>query len=153
MLTAAPQSWMGWDFEIRDGGTLLASLCIPWFGRERGTLRIGGRTWELGRDGWYQGAFFLKQAGSIQASAEKPSALFRSFQVTFDAKEYGWEAESAFTRSFIFIEANRVLGSVRPESVFLRRARLDLPEDLSLERKGFLLWLALLMWRRQKNSG
>ena len=151
MLTAIPKSWLSWNYEFLESDKRLASLTIEWLG-ERGTLDCGGQLWELSRDGWYHGTFSIRQAGRKRASAEKPSALFRSFQVTFDDEDFCWEAESPLTRSFVLRKGNKVIGSMRPDTAFTRRATIDLPEELPLERKLFLAWLTLLMWRRAHNS-
>ena len=151
MLTAIATSWFNWNFELRDGTELVAALNFAWLG-EHGFLSIADREFELGREGWHQGNYFLKENGTLLATAEKPNALFRSFRVKFDHKTYLWEAGTAFARSFQLRDGDRVIGSMRPESVFLRDARIDLPLTLALEHKAFLAWLAVLMWRRQKPS-
>ncbi len=150
VLTGIPKSWITWDYELRDKSTLVATLYLDWM-VERARCTIFGRSWDLGRESWYSGAFFVKQAGRVAASAAKPNSLLRSFQVKFDAKVYRWEAESAFVRAFRLLDGEQVIGSMRPENVFTRRATIELPDEFSAERKAFLVWLALLMWRRQKN--
>lgn len=129
----------------------LASLDIGWFG-EHGTLLTGGRAWELGREGWASGEFFLKGDGRRSATAAKPSAFLRSFRVDLNGDVYTWEADSAFTRSFVLREGSRVVGSMRPEHPFTRRTTIDLPSGLSLEHRAFLVWLALVLWRRQRHA-
>ncbi len=76
----------------------------------------------------------------------------RSFRLKFDSIVYRWQAESAFGRSFHLLDGVRVMGSMRHVHAFTRRATIELPDELSPERKAFLVWLVLLMWRRQHNS-
>src|SRR5689334_8757910 len=151
-LTAIPRSWASWIFELHEGDSTVATITTSW-ARERGTLTSGGKTWQLARESWMAGNFTLKQGDRTFATAEKPSAFFRAFQVTFDHEHFDWAAESAFTRAFVLRKGNSVVGSMRPTSAFTRRAIVDLPAELSLERKAFLVWLAILMWKRQAQSG
>ncbi len=149
VLTGIPKGWVTWDYELRDRSTLVASLYLDWM-LERARCTISGRSWELARESWLAGSFQLKQGGRVCASAEKPNLLFRSFVVKFDSKTYRWEAESAFARTFRLFDGEQCIGSMRPETVFTRRATIELPDEFSPERKAFLVWLALLIWRRQK---
>ncbi len=151
MLTAIPKSLFSWDFEIRDGDTLLGQLSSSWFS-ENGSFESGGITWKLGRESWFHGIFFLKHGERKLAAAEKSSAFYRSFQVTFDHEHFTWQAETALNRAFVLRKGSHVIGSMRPKSMFTREASIELPEELSLERKVFLAWLAILLWRRAHNS-
>ena len=64
---------MSKDFEIFDGNTSVAILDLAWLG-ERGEIKIGGHTYEVGRRGMLSGAFFLRRGGETIVSATKPSA-------------------------------------------------------------------------------
>jgi len=150
-LTAIAVSWVSWNYELRLVEAPAGTIAIPWFG-EQGTFTSSGRSWTMAREAWFHGAFSMKQAGRTFATAEKPGAFFRSFQLEFDDEHFIWEAESPWGRAFLLRKGNAVQGSMRPVSAFSRRATIDLPDDLSLERKAFLVWLALLMWRRQQSS-
>ncbi|MEO6709391.1 MAG: hypothetical protein ABIP42_07415 [Planctomycetota bacterium] len=150
-LTAIPVSWISWSYELRAGDAAAGTIVIPWLG-EQGTFTSSGRSWTMAREAWLHGSFLMKQAGRSFATADKPGAFFRSFQVSFDNEYFIWEAESPWGRSFLLRKGNAVIGSMRPVHTFSRRAAIDLPDDLSLERKAFLVWLALLMWRRHQSS-
>ncbi len=149
MLTAIPKSLWSYDYEVREAGSLVATIDTPWWG-ENSTLTIDGRVWLLGRGGFVNPMFTLFHGGRTLASATKPSAFFRSFQVAFDDAYYCWEAEGVFKRSFVLREGNRVIGSLWPESVLARTAKVDLPREFPLERQCFLVWLAILIWRREQ---
>lgn len=150
-LTAIPLSWVSWSYALREGESTLCVIETSWW-TERGTVAIGRENWRLERESWMQGEFTLKQGGRTFAKAQKPNAMFRSFQVTFDDARFVWEAESVMTRAFVLRQGNRVVGSVRPTNMLTRQAIVELPAELSLERKAFLVWLAVLMWRRAQTS-
>ena len=44
-------------------------------------------------------------------------------------------------------------GSIAPLGLFRRKAKADLPDDLALEIKAFLIWLVVVMWKRQAKAG
>jgi hypothetical protein len=151
MLTVVPKHLFSWDCELREGESLVARLEIPYWG-EHGTLRAQGEAWQLGREDWFHGQYFLRQAGRTLATAEKPSVLVRSFDVRFDSARYVWQARFPLVRSFALVAGGTEVGSMVPDAPFTRRSAVDLPAELSLERKAFLVWLALLLWRRQRRS-
>ena len=41
---------------------------------------------------------------------------------------------------------------VRPARALGRQARADLPEDMPLEVRLFVLWLTLMLWKRQQQA-
>lgn len=149
MLALRPIQPFSWDCELRDGETVVATLEIPYWG-ERGTLKAGDKTWQLGREDWFHGRYFLRGPGRTLATAEKPSAFLRSFRVRLGERSYDWEARSPFFRAFDLLESGKVVGSLKPEAPITRDAVVALPEELPIEERAFLAWLALLMWRRQR---
>ena len=78
--------------------------------------------------------------------------MLRSFEVTHDGRTYTLKAASPFERRFLLRRAGRVLGSIAPQHIFTRKARIDLPEDLPLELRVFLTWLVILLWKHQQSA-
>lgn len=120
--------------------------------REKGDVEIDGMVCRMYRDG-FLGDFVLEAQGHILLRAQKPSAFVRSFDLTYDHKHYQLKAASPFRRRFVLIEGNAIIGTIYPVSLFTRRAILDLPEEMPLVVRVFILWLVLLLWRRDANSG
>ena len=87
MLRAVPKNWFSWKFEIFDGEVKVANLDLAWF-REEVEFAIQGRTFEIGREGVMSSVFLLREDGRTIASATKPSAFRRSFDVVFDQTGY-----------------------------------------------------------------
>ena len=152
MLEAVPKSWLSWDYDILENRVPVAILDLAWT-REKGELAIAGRSYEIGREGAMSGAFFLRKGGETIASATKPSAFFRSFDLVFDQSGYTLKAASSLVRRFVLSQGSRVVGSVRPVNMFTRRAVVDLPEDFPLEVRVFITWLVIILWKRDGNSG
>jgi hypothetical protein len=151
MLRAVPKSWFSWDFDVLDGAQTVAEIELAWWA-EKGRLTVQGASYEVYRKGWWGGAFVLEAGGAVLARAEKPSAFLRSYVIEHAGKRFTLRAESPFGRSFLLVHAPQAIGSLSPEGLFTRRARVDLPEDLPLPLRVFIVWLVLILWRRASHS-
>jgi hypothetical protein len=147
MLRAVPKNWFSWKFEIFDGEVCVANLDLAWF-REEVEFAIQGRTFEIGREGVMSSVFLLREDGRTIASATKPSAFRRSFEVVFDQTGYKLEAVAPFVRRFELRKDFRVVGSIHPVHCIGRKAIVELPEYLPLEVQLFIAWLVIMLWKR-----
>jgi hypothetical protein len=151
VLKAIPKRWFSWDFAVRKGSQPVADIDVSWW-REKGLLTVEGTTYEVYREGAFSGAFILASAGSALARAEKPSAFRRSFIIEHAGRQYTLRAKSAWGREFLLLDGPREIGSLSPEGLFTRRATVDLPEHLPLAVRVFIIWLAVLLWKRESDS-
>ena len=151
MLEVIPKSWFSWDFIVTDGASPVAEIDVSWW-REKGVLTVRGSTYDVYREGLMSGAFLLESDGSILARAEKPSAFRRSFELECGGKFFTLRAESAFRRGFVLIDGDREVGWLSPNGVFTRRATADLPEGIPLPVKVFIIWLVVILWKRESDS-
>ena len=149
MLTAIPKAWFSWDFTVLEGAQPVADIDVSWW-RESGSLRVQGTSYQVYREGVMSGAFILESAGTVLARAEKPSAFRRLFLLEHAGRQY--TLRSAFWGRFLLSDDSREIGSLSRESIFMRRARVDLPEDLPLSVRIFIVWLAVIMWKRDSDS-
>lgn len=151
MLTAVPKRWFSWDFIIEDDEKAVAEIDMSWW-REKGLLKVEGVDYRVHREGLLSGEFILESAGSVIARAEKPSIIHRSFLIDHAGKQYTLRARCLFQRAFLLLEGDREIGSLSPESLFTRRATVDLPQTLPLPVKVFIVWLAMILWKRDSDS-
>jgi hypothetical protein len=151
MLTAVPKQWFSWDFTVTEGSQAVADIDISWW-REKGVLTVDGVDYRVYREGMMSGDFILESAGSVLARAQKPSAFYRSFEIASEGMRYTLRAESAFRRTFLLLDGDRKVGSVSPEGVFTRRAIVDLPPALPLALRVFVIWLAVILWKRASDG-
>lgn len=151
MLKVISKSWFSWDYIVTDGASPIAEIDVSWW-REKGVLTVRGSTYDVYREGLISGAFLLESDGSILARAEKPSAFRRSFELECGKKFYMLRAASAFRRKFVLVDGDREVGEIGPDGVFTRRATADLPEDIPLPVKVFIIWLVVIMWKRESDS-
>ena len=52
----------------------------------------------------------------------------------------------------LFDEGNRRVGQVRPESWLGRRARVEFDEQVPPLLQAFVVWLTLLLWKRDGDA-
>jgi hypothetical protein len=150
-LEIIPQSWVSWNFNVLQDGRPVGEIDISRW-REKGALIVQGMTYQVYREGIMSGEFVLELNGTRLAQAEKPSALRRSFEVRYAGTTYQWQGKT-FRRSFVLAENSRTVGSLTPAGIITRKATAQLPEDLPLPVRIFLIWLALIMWKREADSG
>jgi hypothetical protein len=151
MLTATPTSFFKWSYAVSDQGKHVADVTVNWVS-ESGTMRIGGKSYDLHRQAMLVGAFVAECDGKVIAEAEKPSAFHRRFVVQSTDGEFEVTALSPCTRRFGIYEYGKRIGEISPKHMFARKATIDLPKEVTLEVQLFTFWLAVLMWRRQQNA-
>ena len=152
MLNIVPRHWYSWDVTVTDGSRPVADIVLSWW-REKGELTIDGTLYRVSREAPLSGAFVLEHAGSISARAEKPSVFRREFVIRHADREYTLRRRSVFGRTFVLLDGSGEVGSIAPTSPFTRQAAADLPQDLPLPVRMFIVWLTVISWRRERNSG
>jgi hypothetical protein len=152
VLKLVPKHWFSWDFAVRDERGTVADIDISWW-RERGVLTVQGASHPVYRQRLMSGDFILESAGSILARAWKSSAFRRYFNVEHAGKQYTLRAQSAFRRTFVVLDGGFKIGSISPDGIFTRRASIDLPEDMPLPVRVFIVWLAVILWKRESDAG
>lgn len=151
MLRAVPDGWLSWNFTIFDEHRTIAKIDLAWM-REAGELHLEGSNYRVCREGLLSGSFVIEKEGLVLARAEKPSTLIRSYKVHYNNKSFILEAASALQRKFVLREGGQTIGSVRPEGAFTKKAIIDLPEDIAMPVRIFMVWLTLIMWKRDEAS-
>jgi hypothetical protein len=153
ILNAIPKRWFSWDFNLMDGTGQVAEIDVAWW-REQGLLTVRGVPYKVYREGLASGAFILETGGSVVARAEKPSAFHRCFVIEYGGRLFTLRAKSAFGREFIlFDDGPNEIGFIAPEGIFTRRAIAGFPEELPLPVKAFIMWLVIIIWKRDSDSG
>jgi hypothetical protein len=151
MLRAIPKSWFSWDYSIVDGSIHVAEMDLSLW-REKGQIIIGDEVYAVSREGLAHGAFIMDSGGTVLARAVKPSALRRLFTVEHQDKQYTLAPASALGRKFVLMDGPKELGSITPQGFLTQRARVDLPEHLSLPFRIFIIWLTMIMWKRDAEA-
>ncbi|MHC4079355.1 MAG: hypothetical protein ACYST0_13045 [Planctomycetota bacterium] len=146
-MKAIPKRWYSWGYTIEDGARTVADIDVAMCSG-RAAFKIEGSVYVAYREGVLRGAYILEQRGSTVARAEKTSAFRREFLVEHADQHYTLRPRSALGRSFLLMNGARQVGSIIVEGLFSRRVAMDLPAELPLPVKVFVLWLVILTWRR-----
>ena len=151
MLQIVPHRWYSWDFTISQGTAAIADLGVSCW-RERGQVTVDGVAHRIHRERAMSGDFLLESPRGILARATKPSALRREFIVRHGSHTYSLRPRGWFRCVFLLLEDNREIGSIARVNAWSRRASADLPSDLPVPLQAFLVWLTVLMWKREANA-
>ncbi|MCX6559393.1 MAG: hypothetical protein NTZ26_02655 [Candidatus Aminicenantes bacterium] len=152
ILHAVPKAWLAWDFDVRDDADqpLGEARLSSW--RERGAVCAGNVEYRVFRESLL-GAFVLEKEGLPLARAVKPSALLRSFEIELEGRAFTLKALSPVRRAMVLSEGGVVVGTIEPEGILTRQARIKMLDELPLVLKLFVIWLTLLIWKRESDSG
>jgi hypothetical protein len=151
MLRAVPKYWFSSDFIVKDSTSKSVGEVRLSSWRERGAVKIGEMEYAVARQG-ILGDYVFERQGSILARAEKPNALRNMFIMKHDGKQYVLKRRSFMFRELVLYEGEHEAGRITPEGPFTRRALVQLPEQLPLAMKLFIICLAMLLWRRDQHS-
>jgi len=133
---------------VEDAGESVELRASGWL-RVRAAFDLDGAAYELRREG-FLGSFVLERDGDVVARADK-----RAFQSAFDVEigHYGCSLAktSFFGNQFGLFEGDEQVGSIR-KGMFTSEVAADLDFIRALPAKVFVVWLALLLWKRQDAS-
>jgi hypothetical protein len=151
MLTARPKNWFSWDYTVALGNQHVADIDVSWW-REKGTLAVAGQRYEVHRERPLMGKFILGMNGTVVATAEKPSSLTRRFIIEHDSRRYELKPRNWLSRTFQLHEGSSVVGSLSAPGLLSRRMNVDLPETLPLPVRVFVMWLTVILWKRETEA-
>jgi hypothetical protein len=154
MISCKPKGLCSWDYFL-DGEDHHASLEFNWFG-EQGAITADGVPFDVRKHGVFSGQWTLDNGRGPVASAQKTSALTRTFEIQETEETLLLSAESAFGRSFRIERSGELVATIRPDHAFTRRATIDIRgQKWHFPAICFAFWLVALTWRRASsaNSG
>lgn len=147
MLTAIPRHWFSWDFSLTDGEKPIADIDISSW-REKGELTISNVPYSVYREAPLMGAFILESSGAVIARAEKPNAVTRRMVIEYDDVRYELKPAFVLSRKFHLISGTTIAGTLSPNGLWSRRMNIDMSDDLPLTVRVFIVWLTLILWKR-----
>lgn len=150
MLRAMQSGWFSSDLTVFDTSGMPVARVVQANWREAATLEVGEGRYEAHSKGWRSKEFILEaEDGRVVIVAEKPSAWSNRFVFEQGGKRYDLEKESVWGGTFVIRrEGVGLVGSVRSKGVFKREWMVDLPEEVPLEVRVFVVWLVVLLYRR-----
>lgn len=150
MLQCTPTGWMETSYQISEDGRPLA-LLKPSAWREAATLTLDGADYRLYRRGW-RGPFVLEYNGATLAEAHKPSAWRDQFEISIAGERLNLRRESPWRYGWRLERDGQPIGVLRSTGFWKRTIEAELPEQLPLAVRLFMLWLTLLVKRRDETT-
>ena len=150
-LTVSPRRWYSWDFAILEGSREVADMDLSAW-REKATLTIDGVEYRVSREGLVSGDFLLERGGTVLARATKPSAFWNTFIIHYMGREYTLRKASMWRRTFILDDQGHEIGRIVPHSMWRRDGTATLPPDWPLPVRAFVVWLVIILWKREADS-
>lgn len=152
-MTAQPRGFAAQRYRIVSEGEVLTELRFPLFGPSTATP-LQGQVYRLRREGVRRNGFSLESAsGEIVARAMPHVTGSRAFAVDIAGRRLALRPASRLRSDYTLFDGERAVGMLRPPGPLRRGVVADLPGDLPLEARVFLLWVALALWRRPRALG
>lgn len=151
---ASPTSRRTWDFRVTRGNHPVGEILIDAYAdsgsikvhNDKYTIRLAG--YEFYERGILKGTFVLDRNGRRVAQADKETALQRFFILTLGNARYVLRWGELFRRHVTLLHGKQKVGRIRPGGFFTRRALIEFPPDFDEVQAVFVVWLALLSWKR-----
>lgn len=155
MLKAVPKGWFSYDFdvyeEVNPGAPIARADLSNW--RENAKLEVGGTRYEATHRSGRKEFVLTREDGSTVLVAEKPSAWKERFSFEYDHVGYELRKESVWRKTFVLSrDGGGAVGSLQHGGMFKREWTAQLPEELPIEVRVFVMWLTFLMWNREDAS-
>ena len=149
-MTIGATHWYSNDFTVREAERHLAHADVSSWA-EKGVLTIGGVAHRVYREGLSHGDYLLERDGRVLARATKPSAFRNRILIRHDDRTYELDKRSFWTRTFVVRSGGTEVGVIALTSVWRRDATATLPEQWPLPLKIFAIWLATILWKRERS--
>ena len=146
MLVATPTHFLARSYRLTDDGVEVGWLHPSRVSMHRATLELGLDSYSLLRDGLL-GPFVLKSGEEVAAAADKTSAFRNRFQVAVGGRILPYERTGFMGGTYNLRDEHGILGTVE-RRLFTRSIETDLPDEIPLLERCFLLWLAYMSWKR-----
>lgn len=153
LLRATPRNWFSYDFAVSDAtGTTVGDADLSnW--REKAELDIGGRRYEAHHGSWDKEFILTDEDGRTVVVAEKPSAWKERFSFEHEGYHYELGKESVWKSDLVLSrEGVGRVGYVRRKGMFKREWEAEAPDELPVEIRVFVVWLAVLLARRSDSA-
>ena len=148
MIECLPCGICSWSYDL-DGGGHRAQTKLLLFG-EQGDLRVDGESFDVVKEGVWSGRWRLESRSGVLFTAQKTSALMRTFEISGHGGGAVLSAESTFKRA-MRLEGDQANVTIRPVHAFTRRAVIT-GEAQDFRLVVFAFWLTALLWRRAASN-
>lgn len=143
---AVPENRSSWRFGIFEGSTEIGTLDLE---ADRDHIRLVSGAYGISHR-VPDHTFIVGDGESVYLEARQRGPLFPYVRVRGIGGAYVLKEVPMLSRRFLVYreEENEVVGKIRPRKVLSKQARLDLPAQMPLVERLFILWMVLLQWKR-----
>ncbi|MBC8290850.1 MAG: hypothetical protein H8E37_11090 [Planctomycetes bacterium] len=147
MQKVIPDSCCSWNFQIEDETQVVAEIEFDW-DPEWTDIRIHGELYQVSSNAPSGGSYQLMRDSRSIALAIKRGIL-RTFDVEAAGRRFNLSALNLFGRTIGLRENSQLLGTLRPIGIWRCTADVDFPDDIPLNVRVFMIWLALMIWSQR----
>lgn len=141
MLTATRTGrFRSWDYVVEQDGTQVAELPAALL-EEAGSVVIGGREHTIG---WVGDRFVLAEGEHIVAEAYP---AHDKLELRAQERVYGFALSSFRGRDGVLTQQDQKAGRTKEKGRWRRAVQADLPAEMSLEVRVFVVWLTIQLWK------
>ncbi|MGH7602898.1 MAG: hypothetical protein ACRENK_02750 [Gemmatimonadaceae bacterium] len=149
MLIATPTDWLRRNHLIEEDGKLVAEIDgSAW--QEQASATVGTATYALYRETLFTATYVIRRAGQVVARARRQSIFSPQFDVTWGEQTLVLRRLSIWLPTFGVFKGYEQIGTIKRLGFLYRRGTVDGASSLPLEIRVFLLWIALMTWRRSQ---
>ncbi|NKB31490.1 MAG: hypothetical protein GKR91_00110 [Pseudomonadales bacterium] len=150
-MEAIPRSIFSRDFEILENSKKIADIDMSAW-RERAEVLIDNTTYNIKKEGFLNPTFSLVHNGKTLVTASREMMLRRQFVIDIAGARYYLKNKNWLARAMILTNDISRVGLIKPRNFFGRGAKVDLPGEIELPVQVFIVWLVLLLWKRDSNA-
>jgi hypothetical protein len=144
MLTVIPKTW-SYAFRVMDGTrTVAETVNVSWW-RDKAQLSVEGTDYTVRRE--RSTSFLESAAAGVLARAERPRRWRRELFIEHAGRRFTLRKESLFRRGYLLFEHGVPIGSISPDGIITRKAAAELPQELPLFVRVFIIWLVMTLWK------
>jgi hypothetical protein len=149
MLIATPTDWLRRNYLIEEDGKLVAEIDgSPW--QEQASATVGTTTYALSRESVFRASYVIRRAGQVVARGRMQSIFSPLFDVSWGEQTLLLRRLSIWLPTFGVFKGYEQIGTVKRLGFFYRRGTVEGAASVPLEIRVFLLWIALMTWRRNQ---
>jgi hypothetical protein len=153
MLEARSENRLTWNQTVFDGPERVGRVEKALRGR-RGQITCGGLVLQIRDRGWLMPKVELSAEGEVMATAKRKGISGRSWRVILpgaDEPDLGIKPTLFVGASYTVRRGGDMIGKIGASRGLdgKRVSHIDLPEDMPLALRLFVLWLVLLRWRTE----
>ena len=139
------------DYEIRRSDRLVARIDMARM-RSAGQIEAGTASYSARPERLFSGNYVMERDGSRVARAERSGWLRPAYAVRGADRMLMLRPSGMLSRRYRILHGDRPIGSIAREGFFGRSATAVFDENVPEEMQLFLIFLALLRWRKQRQA-